>query len=448
MLIPYVRRSRKGEGEQVSIEKQKADIAAWAERNGVELAEPIEEKGVSGKAHWKERELGRAIAYCGEGYAEGIIVAYRSRLTREDEVEAAELRVALRPFRLVIVDRGRDKQPAEKTSLIDTLEDYQSHEVWETNAYWLKQGKHMTWESGNYLNRVTPAGYDGDLRKNEHADAVAHAFQVRATGGSWSEVARALRGVPTSKGETVWSTQGARSLAENPIYKGILRCTCGCGDSKFIKELAVVSESLWTKAQPATGPKSKGRKDHGKSLLAGLLVCRTCGKTMSHGSTGKYGFYRCRSGDRCPAHAAVSAPLAEGYLKEEALWAFATGGLDAGREPDAETLAQLEHDATRARERLEGLVRLIDPLDPGAGDRLAEARAEVANAEAAVLAERETHVERLSEAEVRAVFERSPVEEQRQLLRSVLLPMPVTPGRGVTIENRIEVAYRYVSRAA
>ena len=129
----------------------------------------------------------------------------------------------------------------------------------------------------------------------------------------------------------MWSTQGARSLAENPIYKGILRCTCGCGDSKFIKELAVVSESLWTKAQPATGPKSKGRKDHGKSLLAGLLVCRTCGKTMSHGSTGKYGFYRCRSGDRCPAHAAVSAPLAEGYLKEEALWAFATGGLDAGR---------------------------------------------------------------------------------------------------------------------
>jgi DNA invertase Pin-like site-specific DNA recombinase len=463
-LIPYARQSRTGE-RSMSLDDQIEDMQKWAERAGVELLEPIVEGSTSGDKHWRERELGTVLARLEAGEGDGIVVSYFSRLTREKHSATFELLEALQPYRRVEAMSGRDVARGTEIDWQDVIQAHQARTERETLKRHLNRGKHRTWEKGAYVIPNIPAGYDqtyveeerngrtvrwlGPLRKNDHAEVVARAFQTRAAGGSWSEVARVMRGVPTSKGETIWSTQGVRGMARNLVYRGVLRCTCGCGEEKFVKELAVVSPSLWSAAQPKSEPTGRGRKDRGAALLAGMLVCRSCGKVMSHHAVrrGAYRYYLCREEDRCPDGAKVPAPAAEEYIKQEALSAFAAGGLNAGREPNVETLATLEHERDSARDRLAALVRLIDPLDPGAEERLHTARAEVEAAEVALLAEQESRREFVTEEEVRELFESASVEEQRRLIRLALLPMAVTPGRG-DVAGRIEVAYRRVPRAA
>ena len=108
-LIPYIRQSRKKE-HTISLDEQRRDIEAWAEREGVTLAGEVVEEGVSGSKHWKERELGAAVRACEEGKAAGIIVAYQDRLTRENGLGTAEVWDALDKAnaRLVCAAEGLD----------------------------------------------------------------------------------------------------------------------------------------------------------------------------------------------------------------------------------------------------------------------------------------------------------------------------------------------------
>src|SRR5439155_4240818 len=93
-LIPYLRQSRKKE-RTISIEEQRGDIRKGAKANGVKLAAEVVEQGVSGSKPWRERELGAAVAACERGEAQGIIVAWQDRLSRENGRATAEVWEAL-----------------------------------------------------------------------------------------------------------------------------------------------------------------------------------------------------------------------------------------------------------------------------------------------------------------------------------------------------------------
>ena len=69
-LIPYMRQSRAKE-RTISIEEQRGDIQAWAERNGVPLAAEVVEQGVSGSKPWQDRALGEAVDACRRGGLRG-----------------------------------------------------------------------------------------------------------------------------------------------------------------------------------------------------------------------------------------------------------------------------------------------------------------------------------------------------------------------------------------
>jgi hypothetical protein len=389
-----------------------------------------------------------------------VICAYFSRLTREKNSATWEVLEELTPFRLVAVREGIDSPPGQEPDWNQAIQGFQANSEWKVLAKHLKAGKHESWERGAYVTKNVPAGYGhttvttergkervGPLQKNEHTEAIAQAFAVRAAGGSWSEVARVLMhaGVPTRTGETRWSTSGAQRLVQNPIYRGSLRCTCGCGESRDIAGLAIVTPSTWNNVNPPTpkGKAKRGRKDHGKHLLSGLLRCAECGYGLTFhlqkAPNGReYRRYRCRSGLRCTSHPFVRAEDVEELLKAAALDMFAQTDPHIGHDANVEVLAGLEHERDQARERLAGLVRLIDPLDPGAEERLARAREEVATAEAALLVEQSAQMDHLSEAEVREMFQRSPVEEQRQLLRMMLQGATVRAGKD-PVSDRVEV---------
>lgn len=453
-LIPYIRRSRADE-EKVSIEDQRRAIREWAERAGVTLAPEVQEPlGTSGRIAWRERELGAVIERCRRGEAAGVVVAYFSRLTRERMSATWEVLEELEPHRLMCVREGYDKAPGERANLIAAVHGYQAQDEWQVLRGNLQKGKHSTWERGGQTGPA-PAGYAKDgvrLVKTDHADAIGRALRVKAGGGSWAEVARSLTaaGVGTCRGATVWSVQACRALARNPIYRGVLRCTCGCGGEAFRPELAVVTRSTWDAAQPLTGA-GMGRKDAGTALLAGMLVCAECGSrlTITRRTRGNQAAYRCSGGLKCTSHATVSAAKVEPLIREATLGYLMATEPTAGHEPDVETLARLEHEADVAKERLAALVRILDPLDPGAEERLEQAREEVRLAEAALVAEGEARAERISEEEARRAFEEASVDEQRQLLRMYLHGATVAAGdQTEPVESRVEVHYRALAWAA
>jgi len=466
-LIPYVRRSRKDE-EVVSLGDQREAISEWAERNNVALTEPLVEKE-SGNKPWREREIGEAIARCERGEAAGVVVAYRSRLSREKLSATYEVIEELQPYRLVVVKSNRDLAPGvDKTKdLIDVIEGWQARDEWLTLSGHLSSGKHHTWENGAVVGDRVPAGYEmplvpdkrgnlrplGPLQKTEHADVIGQALTARAGGASWSEVARILTdaGVPTSKGDTRWSTQACRALARNPIYKGEHRCTCGCGEVRMRPELAVVTPSVWTKAQPVKG-NGKGRKDPGRFLLSGLLYCRGCGRRMTRNSTtinGKtYSTYRCSTtgGQECAGRAAVSADKIEALLMETAVeaarGAFMDPTISIGHDTNIEVLAQLEHERDEAQARHAAFIDGADPLDPGYKERNVELREAVQAAEAALLAESQARSVNLDADQVKALLrETATVDEKRRFLRLVMRGAIVTAARDrkQPVEDRVEI---------
>jgi Resolvase, N terminal domain len=95
-LIPYLRQSRAKE-KTISIEEQRRIIANWAKQNGVKLAKEIVEQNISGSKSWRERELGQALEACQAGTAQGVIVAFQDRLSREHGLATAEPGLGGRP---------------------------------------------------------------------------------------------------------------------------------------------------------------------------------------------------------------------------------------------------------------------------------------------------------------------------------------------------------------
>jgi DNA invertase Pin-like site-specific DNA recombinase len=467
MLIPYIRRSRKGEDE-VSLADQKQAITEWAERNDVELAKWVEDKGVSGAKPWQERELGKIIERLDRGEGEGVIVAYFSRLSREKHSYTFQVLEALQPYRRVDAKKGRIVEPNSEIDLVDVIETWQARDEWTTLKKHLTSGKHKQWERGTIVGDRVPAGYEktevvndkgetklnGPLRKMKYAEDVGRAITVRANGASWSDVMRLLNaaGVPTCKGSTEWSTQACRKLAQNRIYKGELHCTCGCGEMRVLNELAVVTPSVWKKVQPKQQVgedgeiiKGKaGRRDPGKYLLAGLLTCAGCQYRMIHSTTtvnGKrYHIYRCGN-SKCTEKASISSLQIEPFMQEQALWFFMQTEPSVGHQSTVERLAELERARDEARARLAALVKIIDPLDPGADERLAEMRSAVQDAEAALVAEGSAQIEYVSEEQVVGAFESAPVAEQRRAIRTILHGAIVTKGSGKP-EDRVEVVPR------
>jgi Resolvase, N terminal domain/Recombinase zinc beta ribbon domain len=446
-LVPYARQSRSNE-TSISPERQLDDIAAWAERAGVALTEPVVERSVSGAKPWRERELGSVLATLESGSASGVAVAYFSRLTREKLSETFALLEALQPFYRATAERNRIVEPRAEIDLSDVIEGWQAHSQWSSLRKHLQRGKHEAWERGIFVGGAVAAGYSAPLgdRKNRAGkiltealepdpatlDSIARALSLRAGGASWGEVARMLTqaGVVTSRGSAIWTPGGAKALARNPIYRGLWRCTCGCGEERIRPELACVPAAVWRKAKPERSG-TPGRKDGGTSLLAGLAKCETCGYAMSVQSTagGRYRFYRCQGRTRCTAHASISQALAEDWVVGVA---FAHAGM-AAIVDDGKERKRLEQDLDAAQAELADVESVLG----------AKAPADSRQVQAVLLAEDALKALGFDPGRTRIVFalgqregfETLTLAERKVALRGMISRVAVAPGRGHASER-------------
>lgn len=175
---------------------------------------------------------------------------------------------------------------------------------------------------GIHISAAPPAGYDKiekHLVPNEHAPTILKAFEARAKGASWSQVASMLEGVPTSRGSTTWSLKATSKLLENEAYLGVAR------SGKFTKENAhpaIVSEELFRRVQLRREIR-RPQEQRSKALLAGIVRCANCGHAMVRDYTvrnGKrYYFYRCRNLGVCDSQASIGADRLESFLQNHFL---------------------------------------------------------------------------------------------------------------------------------
>jgi hypothetical protein len=169
------------------------------------------------------------------------------------------------------------------------------------------------------------------LRDEPAASLVAECFRRRATGASWTELAKLLEEneVYPPSGNQRWSRVGVAGMLKNPVYLGQAR------SGKVVKEHA--HEPLVTRAEfdaaqvTRTLLKQRDGSLASQALLGGLVRCAGCGHTLKiTGNTDRktgerYPIYYCvgrYAKGLCEARATVRASLVDRYVEEQVLLAL------------------------------------------------------------------------------------------------------------------------------
>jgi DNA invertase Pin-like site-specific DNA recombinase len=454
-FIAYIRQSRAKE-DTISIEDQRRAIQLVAKSHSITLGEEIVEQGVSGNKAWRERELGRAIALCQEGKAAGIVVFDQDRLSREDLLGTAEVWDAVEKAKAQLYDRSG---PVNRLNYVIKAE--MARQQWERYKLNWENARRSAVERGKHLGAFPPAGYDKDAEKrlvpNEHAPAIKQAFELRARGAALNEVAALL----TESGAVFWSVEagaliertdwtlsGVKQMLANEVYLGVIKSRETTKTPEFINPSAhppLVSRALWEKvrgARSATRSTGNGVRSEG-SLLAGLVVCGTCGATMTNDGSR----YRCNKRGRgmgCTQRAIIRRTLIEPVVERAVLDHLGTVEYTKS-ETDPEG-ASLEAAVADAEAEVAAYLQHVRPTTPGFADGLAKLEAEVTVAREA-LAEVGTEgvFTILSEGRVEEIFtdEMTPAH-RRRVVTACVRSVTVQPGHGPATE-RVAIELRPVA---
>jgi DNA invertase Pin-like site-specific DNA recombinase len=296
-------------------------IERLAGQFGVTLDEVVSEEDVKGSTAIEERELGRLVRKVEQGESGGLIVWNVKRYSRNwrdgllvaDRIFAAGGRLLAEDFQHV----GMGARSMLSFILELGEEDLrQKTETWDrSTAGAVARGIH----SGS----VPPLGYEwptavidlgedrtrikklGPLRPTGDAARVRAAFEARAAGAPWSEVARILGAK---------SKSAATRVLQNRVYLGEAR------SGRHVREgahPAIVDELLFSRVQRR---QETAVRDTSKpvTLLAKVLKCGSCGGTLTwDGSMAKPG-YRCKH-LHCEHKVTVAAEKVEPVVVELAL---------------------------------------------------------------------------------------------------------------------------------
>lgn len=218
--IAYLRVSTDKQADKgVSLDAQRAKVAAYAELYDLEIVEVIVDAGVSAKT-LDRPGLGRALAMLKSGKAEALLVVKLDRLTRSvrDLGALVETYFASGKAALLSVGEQIDTRSAAGRLVLNVLG---SVSQWEREAIGERTSaamQHMQ-SAGEYIGGEAPYGYavvEGALVAVDAEQAViVEARRLRAAGLSLRAVAAELdrAGLRARTGRTFAATQIARMVA-------------------------------------------------------------------------------------------------------------------------------------------------------------------------------------------------------------------------------------------
>jgi DNA invertase Pin-like site-specific DNA recombinase len=495
-LAIYTRVSNQGnrsDDELLSHDLQEKRIREYAAAKGLKVsAVRFEDTDVSG-GRMKRKGLDAALEAVKSGEYGGVIVARMTRFARSLEGGLRVIRqINKMKGEFVACDAELDTTTAMGRTFLQFALMVAELEL-ETIKGYAEEVRREKVEHGHYVSGAPPAGYSkevvgtrkdgrpiyGKLVPNEHAHGVLGAFKLRAGGASWKEVAQHLTdsGVPTSRGNTRWSSIGAAQMIRNRAYLGEIR-NGGVrkhdedGDEYVTDEhvngaahdpLPGLTLSIFEAAQVRQTRSVVETEEREDALLRGVVRCGTCGRAMVRdwlggGDRKRMEFYRCKNAGACEQHVVISRGKLDPYVTGLALAhlgevEFEAWDVDArGRD-----VAALE---TEVREAEVELVDLTERLVAGTVTaatavslstaleaRVAKAREALREIPVYSILDDSAYAYRYkTEDEVRETFDRMTAKDKRRFIGLLVENVAVKPGKG-TVEERATVKLRDLDRA-
>jgi len=324
----YLRKSRAdleaeklGEGETLA--RHKKILTELAARKGLFIGE-IYQEIVSGAESIKDRpEIKRLIEDCYAGKYRGIIIIEVTRLSRGSQGDAQIIMDCLK-----YANMNRGLLVVTPTKVYDVAHNHDDEEYMEFELFMsrreykmikrrMDRGRIQAVVEGNYMGAYRPYGYDILKTKTartlipneEEAPIVKLIFEwtVNHNLTAW-EIAKKLTtmGIPTYTGDPDWSRETIKAILTNPAYMGKVRWndrmqvkTMQNGelvtsrprsnhtdhymlyDGKHLQHALVDEETFKAASSRFYSDRTKGDLKL-KNILAGLLVCKNCGKAMQY----------------------------------------------------------------------------------------------------------------------------------------------------------------------
>ena len=216
--VAYVRVST--EDQNLGPDAQRAAIAAWADRNGVEIVATFEDKGVSGAAAIDKRPGLLAALDALASHGAGLFVAAkRDRIARDVGtaalIERSAERVGARVVSAAGEGEGDDPSAMLLRGMMDLLAAYERLLI-KTRTRAALQVKKARGERTGAVPVGCRVGADGRTLESDPAEAeiVAAVVRARAAGLSIRAIVAELAaaGMRTRRGGEIQSTQVARIL--------------------------------------------------------------------------------------------------------------------------------------------------------------------------------------------------------------------------------------------
>jgi site-specific DNA recombinase len=440
----YIRVSRRAgrEGESfISPDVQRKKIAGWAEMNSIEISAWWEEIDQSG-AKLQRPKFQEAIGRCERGETGGIVVARLDRFARSavDALESIK-RLNHAGARFVSVEDNFDGSTAMGRFAIGILSLIAELELERIRENWSVAVSEAVGR-GVHVSSRPPTGYqrgkDGRLVVDaKAAPHVAQAFQMRATGASWADIARYLeehKAYPPT-GNKYWSRVGVAHMIHNPVYLGEAR------SGRYVKKHAhepLITRAEYDAAQGVNKSLFTARDNSvaSKAMLGGLARCAGCGHTLKiTGNTDRkrgerYPIYYCTgryASGPCTSRAIIRASLLDAYVEEQVHAALeADGGLLAQAVDASERVDEAARAVEEAEHELDLYLtnpKLLTLLGEGKFLQGAEARQHALDTARSRLAELRTQTmlsEELADGDLLHAWPTLSIQEKRRLMHGLL----------------------------
>lgn len=321
----YLRKSRQdieGEklGDEETLARHRRILTEFAARKGLYI-ERIYSEVVSGETIAARPQMQELIKDCYDGRYRGIIVVEVTRLSRGNQGDAQMIIDCLtygnRNNGVLVLTPTKTYDVAHNSDDLEFLEFelFMSRREYKMIKKRMDRGRRQAVVEGNYMGSYRPYGYDILKTKSsrtlvpnaEEAPVVRMIYdwtiKNSMTAGGIARKLTAM-GVPTYTGEREWSKDTIKTILTNPTYKGKVRWNdrmrvMSMVDGELVssrprsnhtehymeydgKHAALVDEETFAAASARFHHDRTKANLKLQNPLAGLLVCKHCGKVMRH----------------------------------------------------------------------------------------------------------------------------------------------------------------------
>lgn len=360
----YLRQSQDRAGDQLGIERQRADVLALVKARGWTVAGEFVDNDVSALSRKPRPQFARMMAGVDAGEFDVIVARHMDRLLRRLS-EFATVLERCQAAKTVIVTAadGVDTSTDGGRTVAGIMAVVAQGEV-ERKGARQRSAAVQAAQQGRWVGGRRAFGYEADgvtIREDEAA-LIKQGYADVLAGEATSEIARRWNaaGAVTGQGNA-WRRGAVKDVLTNPRNAGLrryrpaedgwkIRQNPEVGVVGAAEWPGIVDEATWRAAvRILMDPARRRAPIGGKGLLTGLAVCGVCGETVHRGASHRRGLpaYRCRSG----AHVGRKAEPIDEYVTEVALARLTApdaADLWAAELPDASEL-MAEADTLRRR---------------------------------------------------------------------------------------------------